>query len=54
MGPLQLGHMTTIFLKIFCIMGYLKNTRNGKGTSKNTKMAKFEVPNIKSKFVPQF
>ena len=42
------GHVTTIFQKIFYIMGYnLKNTRNGKKHIKNTKMAKFEVPSIK-------
>ena len=32
------GHVTTIFLKIFYIMGYnLKNARNGKSISKITK-----------------
>ena len=47
--------MTTIFLKIFYIMGYnLKNARNGKSISKIPKWQSLRSLALKSKFVHQF
>ena len=55
MGPLQLGNVTEIFLKIFYIMGYnLKNARNGKSISKIPKWQSLRSLALKSKFVRQF
>ena len=46
------GHVTTIFLKIFYIMGYnLKNARNGKSISKIPKWQSFRSLALKNEIL---
>ena len=49
------GHVATIFLKIFYIMGYnLKNARNGKSMSKTSKRQSFKLLALKNEILWRF